>query len=128
MKKTIAEAIAGRLAAIENCQRSGNSEWMEKHKDAIREINGRHLPSGSGFDSGTRLIAEESTPNRLVFEADFHHMNEGGYYDGWTSHKVIATPSFVHGAEIKVRGRNRNDIKSYIGDMFAEILARVIEE
>lgn len=44
------------------------------------------LPSGSGFDAGTRI--EKSSDFSVVFFTEYHHMNEMGYYDGWTKHTV----------------------------------------
>ena len=52
------------------------------------------MPSGSGIDCGTKLDFEKSTPIKLVFTFDYHHMNEHGYYYAWSSHKLIVTPTF----------------------------------
>jgi hypothetical protein len=49
-------------------------------------------------------------------------MNDSGYYDGWTEHVVTVTPSFIGGFNIRVSGRNRNDIKGYIAESFHHIL------
>ena len=46
----------------------------------------------------------------------FHHMNDGGFYDGWTEHSVVVTPSLVYGFDTRITGRDRNDIKNYIGE------------
>ena len=48
-------------------------------------------------------------------------MSETGFYDGWTEHKVIVTPSFA-GIDLRITGRNRNDIKDHIHDCFSSIL------
>ena len=52
------------------------------------------MPRGSGIDCGTKLDVEKSTRTKLVFTFDYHHMNEDGYYCGWSSHKLIVTPTF----------------------------------
>lgn len=52
------------------------------------------MPSGSGIDHGTRLDFEKSTPTKLVFTFDFHHMDQHGFYCGWSSHSLIVTPDF----------------------------------
>ena len=80
-------------------------------------INANILPSGSGFDNGTQFDVENSTMDKLVFTTSFHHMSEHGYYTKWTDHTVTVTPSF-HGLNIKVSGRNRNDIKDHIAECF----------
>jgi len=38
-------------------------------------------------------------------------MNENGYYDGWTAHTVTVTPSLARAFNLRISGRNRNDIK-----------------
>lgn len=116
--------LATLVQAIDNCRNKlpPNKEWAARHGDAIDELVRKHLPSGSGFDAGTVLIMERSTPERLVFEADYHHMNEGGYYDGWSEHEVIVTPSLASGFDLRVTGRNRDDIKAYIGEVFGDAL------
>lgn len=76
-------------------------------------------PSGSGFDCGTEFCLEKSSGNKLVFVTTYHHMNHAGYYVGWTEHKVIITPSFFCDYDMRITGKNKNDIKDYIGDVFA---------
>lgn len=80
------------------------------------------LPNGSGFDAGCKILFPESTPQKIVIQADFHHMDEHGFYDGWTEHKVIVTPCLQWGFKIRVTGRNRNGIKEYISDLFHDII------
>ena len=79
------------------------------------------LPSGSGFDAGTKL--ESADDSRIVFSTSFHHMDENGFYDGWTEHKVTARASLTGGLRIHVSGRNRNNIKDYIADVFHVMLS-----
>lgn len=89
--------------------------------DEIERPVKNKFPSGSGFDSGTTFNFEESKKDKLVFDTSFHHMNEHGFYDGMTEHKVIVTPSW-HSFDIKVTGRDRNQIKEYIADCFYSVL------
>jgi hypothetical protein len=42
--------LAQTLQAMENCARSGNAEWHEKHKQTVHAIVKEYMPSGSGFD------------------------------------------------------------------------------
>jgi hypothetical protein len=88
-----------------------NPEWLDRHTDIIEALVKQHLPSGSGYDSGTKIDLDASTGNKLVFTTAFHHMNEGGYYDGWTEHTVTVTPSLAQKFYLRISGRNRNDIK-----------------
>lgn len=78
------------------------------------------MPSGGGVDAGTRIVSVSE--KRVVFWAAFHHMNDAGYYDGWTEHEIVVTPAF-DGFNIRVTGRNRNDIKEYFASMFYCVLS-----
>lgn len=118
---TVAEALACILQAIENCERSGNTEWRIRHADSIVRIVRDRMPSGSGVDTGTTLD-ESSKPDRFVFNLSFHHMDEHGSYDGWTDHSVIVTPTFC-GPNVRVTGRDRNGVKDYLADLYREALA-----
>ena len=112
------QAIVGKLIAIENCARSGNP-WLANHEAALTTLMDS-APSGSGIDCGVSLLRDECKCERLVFSCDFHHMNEHGYYDGWTHHKAIVTPSLFGRISIRITGRNRNDIKEYLGDVLRQ--------
>lgn len=114
MKKI--QAIACALAAQKNCLQSGNLEWRDRWGNELHKLT-LALPSGSGFDCGTTIMRPESTDRRVVLETSFHHMDDAGGYDGWTAHLVVVTPSF-DGFDLRVTGRNRNDIKEYIADVF----------
>jgi len=86
-----------------------------EREDRVKEIM-QDAPSGSGFDSGTQLD-DKSTPKKLIFNTSYHHMDDDGFYTIWTHHKVIITPDF-RGVDVRVTGKNYNDIKDYIGDVF----------
>lgn len=120
-------AIARAFGAWERCVKSGNVEWQRKHEDALDALN-EGMPSGSGFDSGTKLDETASTPNRLVFVTSFHHMDDNGMYCGWSEHCVIVTPDFETGFDLKVTGRNVRDIKEYIAEMFQYALSEQVAE
>lgn len=113
--------LSSLLQAKRNCEKSNNTEWRDKHQESI-DILCQLLPSGSGIDTGTSFDQDDSTADKLVFTFSYHHMDEHGGYDGWTDHKVIVTPSLAFGIDIKITGRNRNDIKDYLHDVFAHVL------
>ena len=112
------QELASRIQARLNCAESGNVEWFEKHEARIEELVKNYMPSGSGFDCGTKIDLDKSTPEKLVFYTDFHHMNEAGYYDGWTEHRITVRPSLQHYFTLTISGRNRNEIKDYIHQAF----------
>lgn len=109
--------IASSFNAYQTCKRTGN-EWADRHEDTIEQIVKDIFPSGSGFDSGVKFNFDTSKDDRLVFDTSFHHLNENGYYDGWTDHQVIVSPSLIFGFDIRVTGKNQNDIKDYIAQTF----------
>lgn len=119
-KREVYKAIAIALQAFRNCERSpAHADWLAQHKARIDWLVAQYMPSGSGFDNGTRLDFTRSQPDRLVFTTAFHHMNDAGFYDGWTEHSVSVVPSFDDGVRIaSISGRDRNDIKDYIADLF----------
>ncbi len=115
------QKLASTLAAIENCKRSNNAVWQEKHEATLADLMAE-MPSGSGFDNGTTL-SDQSTFEKLIFETAFHHMAESGVYDGWSEHIVTVTGSLLYGFVIKISGRDRNGIKDYIGEVFENVLS-----
>lgn len=117
MKRKTIQLISQLLAQIENCELSNNLEHKAIANARLRDIETNHLPSGSGIDNGTTICRESSTPDKVVLFTSYHHMNEGGYYDGWTQHKITVTPAFDR-FHIKVGGKNRNDIKDHLWDTF----------
>lgn len=121
MHGLVYQRIANALHASATCEASGNIDWRDKWRNRLDAIERDILPSGSGFDSGSQ-IDRDSTNKRIVIDTAFHHMNENGYYDGWTHHKVIITPCLSHGFELRITGRDRNAIKEYIADCFYHVL------
>ena len=120
---TLYQHIARCLTAQKNCRKTGNTEWLSRHGDTINHLVDVYMPSGSGIDRGTKLDFDRSKPNRLVFTASYHHMN-----DGWTDHDIIVYPDLSFGFDLYIGGRNRNQIKDYLGDTFAEALRRDVAD
>jgi hypothetical protein len=112
MARYLYSELSGLIDAITRC----TPDMGNRHKLTIANLIKQHLPSGSGFDNGTAIDVSKSHAEKLVFTTSFHHMNDGGY-DGWTDHTVTVTPSF-QGINIRISGRNRNDIKDAIHEAF----------
>ncbi len=66
-----------------------------KYEYALESLM-KYMPSGSGIDAGTILKLEESRADRLVFEIGYHHMDENGFYCGWSTRELIVTPSLIN--------------------------------
>jgi hypothetical protein len=124
---TVAQRIATLLQSVENCARSGNSEWHTRHLGTLAALVKESMPSGGGFDNGTTLDSA-STPEKLIFHTSFHHMDESGMYDGWTEHRVTVRASLVFGITLHVSGRDRNDIKDYIAETFHAALTAEVRQ
>jgi hypothetical protein len=124
-------AIAQLMATIERCKSPSANEsqraWVPQHEARLEHLIRCYLPSGSGIDSGTKLLVDECKSNRLVLQADFHHMDQHGSYSGWTEHQVVITPSLAYGAVIRITGRDRNAIKDYLADVFDQALRQLVE-
>lgn len=126
MTKTVVQTIAGSLQAMKNCQKSGNTEWMEKHEQAILDTVSNYLPSGSGIDTGTTLNLDRSTSDKLVFNFSYHHMNENGFYTHWTDHVLTVRPSF-NGLNLSISGRDSNGIKDILYETFDYALSKEVQ-
>jgi len=98
-------------------EHNSGTDLSDNYLSLFESIERNLLPTGSGFDNGTTIDVEKSSINKIVFNTSFHHMNEHGYYTRWSEHKVTVTPAF-NGLNIKVSGRDINDIKEYIADSF----------
>ncbi|MGL5921945.1 hypothetical protein [Chroococcidiopsis sp.] len=126
IKTQVFKKIAMVVSAYQACVKTGNYAWREKHLEALYQLCKTHLPSGSGFDNGTQIDINDSTEEKLVFHTAFHHMKEGMYTE-WSSHRITVTPSLAYGFNLKVSGKNVNDIKDYIIEAFRDSLNREVE-
>jgi hypothetical protein len=127
MQNKLYQEIAVIIAARINCIKSNNHEWITKHEDRLKELIDL-LPHGSGLDGENIINLDKSTSENIVIETSFHHMDENGMYDGWTEHNIIITPSLQHGFILKISGENKNDIKTYLYNIFAMALNEDIKE
>jgi hypothetical protein len=118
--------LASCLQARLNCAKMNNREWYEKHTDTINELIENYLPHGSGFDCGCKFDYERSKPDRLVITTEYHRMDDNGFYDGWTSHDVIVTPSLSSWYDIRITGKDRNGWKEYAYQEFDYCLTQEI--
>ncbi len=114
------EALVNAEVARANCVKHYNVGWEDKWEERIEQLKNL-LPSGSGFDAGTKVVS--ISPDLVEFQVDFHHHNEQGY-NGWTNHTVKVKPSFIGTLDIKIGGLNRESIKDYIAETFHQLLTQ----
>lgn len=107
--------------------------WLETVSESWRDTAEADLkavmdtaPAGSGIDDGIQVISYK--PGRIVLSCDFHHMNDGGFYDGWTKHTAVITPSLEWGFDLRITGKDRNGIKEYLVDTLHGWLDEEVEE
>lgn len=119
MKSTkLYKEIVGLVIQIDSSRKSVNRFWIEKSAKQLKDIVKNYMPSGSGFDCGTKIDLGLSNRSMLVFHTEFHHMNEVGMYDGWTEHTIRVRADLLSDFTMTISGKNRNDIKDYIYEMF----------
>jgi hypothetical protein len=123
-KQALYAILGGLVQARITCTERENQEWFEKHTESIEALVKEHMPSGSGFDTGTHIDFDASTPERLVFVTSFHHMDDNGGYTHWTDHIVRVKPSLAHGITITISGpdNRRTQWKQFAYDTFYQVL------
>jgi hypothetical protein len=110
------------------CCETGNKEREDKSKARIEYLVSEYFPSGSGWDNGTKIQLEDCTADKIVLCGAFHHMNNDGYYVGWTEHTITVKASLAHVFDLRISGLDRNEIKDYLAEMFSDILSHSILE
>ena len=123
MKLPLYRLIARAGVAADNCAKHGNTEWQQVWEELLEKCE-ELLPSGSGFDAGTTI--EYASSSKIVLQTSFHHMDEHGYYDGWTEHVITVIPDLVNGFDLRISGRNKNNVKEYIADVFFDVLRQEV--
>lgn len=117
------QKIASTIIAIRNGEKSGNQQWLEKHKDALYDIERQKLPRGSGIDSGCKINVEKSNEQKIVIDVPYHCMDENGFYSGWRDYQIVVKAHLAFGATIDVRGKDYDGLKEYLADLFNHIMS-----
>lgn len=125
-KQVLISRIAGLINARQNCKESNNDEWYEKHTEALHDIESDLLPHGSGIDSGCTIDLEKSTDSRIVINVPFHTMDPNGFYAGWRDYTVIVTPSLISRFNLRITGRDYNNLKEHLYQVFEYELSQEI--
>jgi len=121
----ISLAMSGKLNAYKKGDDTAANWWIEKINAQLA-----NMPSGAGIDRPITMDHNRSTIEKFVFNVHYHHMDENGYYCGWTTFVLTVTPSFWQGVAISIKNggtglerRERymvNDTKEYLLDLFSE--------
>ena len=103
-------------------------DWADNREKLLSYIEKNLLPSGSGIDCGTQIIRKARKSSAFGMTMSFHHMNEGGYYDGWTEHAIVVVPDLQFDFTLAIGGRDRNQIKDYLGDVYDACLREEVDD
>lgn len=119
------QQIAGLIQARKTCIETENYTWKENHENTLDEISKNLLPSGSGFDSGSKINIEASTSEKIIIDSGFHVMDEDGFYAEWLNLVITVKPSLQFGFLMTIKGipaKYKFQITDYVNDSFYEAL------
>jgi len=116
--------------ALNNCRKTNNTEWIEKHIERLNRIVHNHMPHGSGLDSEVTIDNEKSGDRRLVLYGSYHCMDENGCYDNWVDFTITVKPSLGHGFHTKIVGNfgKYGFVKDYLYEVFDNALEEDVEQ
>ena len=126
MNNKLYKHFSGTLQAYQNCIKTGNEIWEKKHLEKLNAMIDE-LPHGSCIDSDVELNLEKSNPNKLVFNFSFHFMDENGMYDGWIDYKLTVIPDLYNDFYLNITGRNKQEIKDYLYEIFDYALKQEVD-
>ena len=100
---------------------ASQKNWAKRTKEL--SLLQKLLPNGKGIREreGLAVILLESTKKRIVIDTTYWHTNNS---DERTSHQVIITPSFEGEINIRITGKNKDNVKEYLHDIFREALMK----
>lgn len=84
------------------------------------------LPIGNGIEKECE-ISLKSTKKRIVIDTAYRHPNDSYETSRLTNHQIIITPSFEEEINIRVTGKNVDNIKEYLHEVFREALMKEYE-
>lgn len=117
------------IDARKNCEKSGNTEWFNKHTEYLEKYLIEKLPHGSGLDYTWNYDYNKSNANKVVLTMSFYAMNDVGMYDRVIDFTVTITPSLAHNFDLLISGNfgKYQDIKEYLYDILTEAFNQDID-
>jgi len=85
------------------------------------------LPIGNGSDMGCVISKKKSTEKRIVIYTAYWHPKDSFETSQWTHHEIVITPSFEGEIKIRVTGKNVDNIKEYLEEVFRKALMKEYE-
>lgn len=112
MELNIAGFIATTADSLRACQnRPGNNDWAERWYQILRYLESEHLPSGSGFDNGCRIIDEQTCGSNIRIMTEYHVMVDGMYI-GWL-HLIVDFSATFNGIDWRIVEVDSTDVREY---------------
>ena len=85
--------------------------------EELKELQ-KYLPIVKGIEKSVILL--KSTENRIVIDTAYWHE----LLQEWTDHQIVVTPSFEGEINVRVTGKNVENIKSHLNHIFREALLK----
>lgn len=115
------QALAQFLAGMRS--QSSSLNHVLKCKMRLAHVVDNYLPSCNMRNINKTFLHYSSSPKRLIFHTSYQHDDRT-----WTDHKVVVTPSLMYDApDIKITGKNKNQINDYLHEVFAQGLRTILE-
>lgn len=122
--KPVYQVLAGLQYAITNCRKSGNKEWEDRHHTRFDKLAVKYIARNTAGDFS---CDPQIGFDILKFGVEIQHFKDGVYSER-TQHTVTVRPSLAYGFTITVSGRNVNDIKDAIVEMFDSALRQPVPD
>ena len=86
--------IYQRLAELIRWNPPKDPKWVDARDEEIEAIM-KTAPHGSGIDGSITLIEKDSSDTKIVIKAEYHTMNQNGYYGKWITAIITITATLV---------------------------------
>lgn len=128
--RTVAETISTTAMALSTCREYENKGWAAAWARALDMLARNYLPHGSGFDSGCRVDHTKTGADKIVLYAEFHCMNDVGFYDGWREYRVTVRPTFGADLDVTISGRDYRDtgLPDYVAERIRDAMNATIPD
>lgn len=126
MKQSLISAIALSCQWRQDLKKtSGKEAWMAEAEFRLDSLDAV-LPTGAGMYNAS-IIRDKSSSQKVEINFMYHFVNNDGHYDGHEGYRLIIKPDLAHGYALNIFGNNRDGIKDYFYDVFADALDAQVE-
>lgn len=118
--------IYQRLAELVIWNPPKDSKWVDKKEEEIEAVM-KTAPHGSGIDGDVILIEKDSSDTKIVIKAQYHTMNQGGYYGEWIT-AIITISATLTALGFYINVRFEEDIEQINNYYYNEAVNYVNQE